>query len=164
MDLFYLQNLLDKVHGCTFANMDLQTEPSNGFNKTETGIRILLFGRSSVDGYERLVKRRLAEAGKDPQSWAVGERAWGEHVDDLPIIRHKDTFYLQCIVLADGKATYYIGDKPLRGDGGLGHESKSVNSAKVRVICPKLSSITRLALMDEVLVGDGKDILTPSGA
>jgi len=68
--------------------------------------------QNNSNNYENLVKNRLIEEGKDPESFKVSERTWGNRVPNLPIIEHyKDGTvknYLEVIFLKAGKSEYYL--------------------------------------------------------
>jgi hypothetical protein len=101
--------LLSQIRGCSFASIDATTEPSPGIVIKTTGLLVLLF-TTGYSGYEKMVKKRLAEVGKDPDSFTAGELPWGERpFDNLSIIYHRDRFYLQTIPIRRGKSTAWIG-------------------------------------------------------
>jgi hypothetical protein len=164
MDLFNLQNLLDKIQGCTFATIDTTTN-SNGITKVTTGERVILFTNKKSSGYENMVRRRLQEAGKDPDGFRLGDLPWGERLENSPIIVNKGQYYLQTISLVAGQSKYYIGRREVRDPSGLHLRSRGKQPGlppgdAVKVSCYKLESIDRIVLMGEtVMSGDGKAIL-----
>lgn len=159
--------LLSKIQGCTFANLDAMTEPSNGIQKVTTGVRIILFTNKKSSGYENMVKRRLEEAGKDPNGFVLGDLLWGTRLPDSPVIENKGKHYLQCILLSEGQSKYFIGGREVPQDG-LMLRQRSNNQglptgSEVVVACYKLENITRIALMGETLVSEDNNIIQPSG-
>lgn len=168
MERFVLENLLDKINGCTFANIDAVTEPSNGIRKETTGIRVILFTNKKSSGYENMVKRRLAEAGKNPDNFSSGDLAWGEQVPNSPLIEHKGKVYLKCVLLAEGQSKYFIGDREISGNG-LGLRGRWPNqglppSDTVNVATFNLKSIKKITLMGETLTADDAAIIPVLGA
>lgn len=169
MELFPLQNLLDKIQGCTFATLDTETEPSKGIKKINKGERVILFTNKRTSGYDNRVRRRLIEAGKNPANFVLGDLPWGRRLPNSPLIENKGKYYLQCIRLADGVSTYYIGDREISEPAGLMLRKRWTNqglpeSEQVEVCAYKLESIQRIALMDEVLVAKEDNILPALGA
>lgn len=168
MELFPLQNLLDKINGCTFASIDTVTEPSNGIKKVTKGERIILFTNKKSSGYENMVKRRLEEAGKNPDDFVLGDLPWGKRLPNSPIIENNGMHYLQCVRLAEGQARYFIGDREVRDPSGLGLRQRRTNQGlpkgdEVEICCYRLDRIERIALMGEMLVSEDNDIIQPVG-
>lgn len=170
MELFPLQNLLDKIQGCTFATLDTITEPSNGITKMTQGERVILFTNKKSSGYDNMVRRRLEAAGKNPDNFVLGDLPWGTRLPNSPLIEHKGKYYLQCVRLADGQSKYFIGSREVRDPSGLGLRSRGTNQGlpkadEVEVCCYRLDRIQRIALMgDELLVSENNDIIPPIGA
>ena len=82
---------------------------------------------------------------------------WGERVNGTPLIRRAGIYYLQCIVLAPGQSTYFMGSiiippeqvssfVPHRFQGG-GQGLEKGN--EVIVHCYALDNITSLRLMNQ---------------
>lgn len=113
MELEIIRELLERVHGATFATLDSETMVRNGVRCVTEGERVIIFRTKGGSGYGNMVNRRLQEAGKSP-SFRVGPLPWGERVDDLPLIQNKGKFYLQTIVLAEGKKEYFVGNTDVR--------------------------------------------------
>lgn len=167
MERFLLENLLDKINGCTFANIDATTEPSSGIIKKTTGIRVILFTNKKTSGYENMVKRRLEEAGKDPDSFRSGDLPWGEQVPNSPLVEHKGKVYLKCILLSEGQSKYFIGTREVGGQG-LGLRGRFPNQGlppgdEVKVACYNLENIEKITLMGETLTADKTGVLSVAG-
>lgn len=155
MHLSDCQHLLTSIKGVTFASLDAIVEPKPGVELRITGERVLLYQNKNVSGYETLVKRRLEQAGKNPDAFVADSLPWGERIDGTPIIVHKDRHYLQCIVLEPGEYHYFIGDCeinprdvnifPKYPNQGLPPE----NSVYVHTY--RLSNIVRLTLLNETV-------------
>lgn len=138
--------LLSQIKGCTFAGMDTETK-AYGVRKIETGISVLLFGSPYNNGYEKMVKRRLEAAGKNPLDFVLSDLPWGErHHTGLPIITHKGEDYLQTIVLREGKIEAFVGVNTPYHPG-----SNPGGNEIVKVRTYKLSSITAIRLLGEEL-------------
>lgn len=120
MNLMQIQDLLDKVNGCTFAGLDCVTDvklaggrknPYQGkLVKHCYGNRVMLFTNKLSNGYENMVRRRLVAEGKDPSSFQLGELVWGTRLPNSPIIEHKNQHYLQVIFLVPGEPQYFATD------------------------------------------------------
>lgn len=157
MDKNILIPLVEKIQGCTFATLDALTEPKPGIMCRVTGERVIIFRTNGKSGWEGMIKRRLQEAGKDPDTFNVGSLPWGTRLGNLPIIEYKGNFYLQTIPLKDGQTRYYMmgvgvdvdpkafGIRPNRGYLGLPPEET------VRMNTYKIDNILRLTLMGETI-------------
>jgi hypothetical protein len=162
MEREILSALLAQIKGCSFANLDTETVPTPGIRKIVTGQRVIMFTNTNCSGYENMVKRRLLEAGKNPENFVLGDLPWGTRVPNSPLIEHKGKTYLQVISLSPGLVKYVsltgreIDDPEAFGirerprNQGLGADS-------VDVCCYNLDNIIRIALMGEELVSDRKD-------
>jgi hypothetical protein len=162
MDYVKLSALLARIQGCTFASLDTRTEPARGIFKLTEGEQILLFtNRSGESGYEAMVKRRLSEAGKNPDGFTVGDLPWGERVGGTPFIYHHGQHYLQTIILRDGIVTGEMGGEELTREELLAmfpskvlatadYQGLNVKDA-VRVRTYKLESIVCIRALGEVL-------------
>lgn len=107
--------LLSLIKGCTIASLDAVTFPSVGIRKVTTGQRVMLFTNQETSGYENMVKRRLAEEGKNPDNFVIGDLPWGARMPGTPLFVHKDkkgevNYYLQTIELSPGRKKYFIGN------------------------------------------------------
>lgn len=154
MELSDIIQTLQRVKGCTFASLDAQTKPKPGFRKVTSSESVLLFN-SETSGYERMVRRRLAKEGRDPDTFTVSDLPWGVRVDGLPscLLMHHGKYYLQTILLREGKSEYYLRDRVIDpvlfslvrhhpgGSQGL------VPDRAVEVRTYSLESLTRLKLM-----------------
>lgn len=157
MDYDFFMNLLSQIQGCTFANIDSVTYPRAGIRCETTGTRVILFTNKTGSGYDRMVRRRLEEAGKSPDNFTLHDLPWGERIPETPLIQHRGQLYLQTIVLDTGKSRYFIGNREVQPEGLLPPRRTNQGLPRgdeVLVNTYKLSSITRIALMNEVLVGD----------
>lgn len=163
MDRVLLENLLNEIDGCTFATLDAETEPSRGILKVETGKRIILFTNKKSSGYENMVRRRLIEAGKDPDSFTSGDLPWGTAVPNSPLVEHNDKVYLKVIELAEGRSRYFLKRTMAEAnpaDLGLPkarpYQGGLPEGEKVICRCYNLDHITRIVLMNETLLADGE--------
>lgn len=162
MELEALQMILDRVHGATFATLNTTTTPLPGLKKITTGVRVLLFSNTGISGYEQMVKRRLKEAGKDPNDFVLGDLPWGERVGNTPIISYHGYYYLQTIVLSPGESHCYAGNievdindfiAPRRTNQGLSKEDEVIVSTY------RLDHIDRIQLMGEIIVGNSEGLV-----
>lgn len=159
MELQPIKMLLAKLPECALATMNTTTCPSPGVRKVTKGMQVLLFSKANGDsGYEALVKQRLAEAGKDPSDFSVGDLPWGERVGNSPLIYCRGVYYLQTIVLQPGQSVGYLGnsevnladfERPQRTNQGLPREDEVIVKAF------KLSNIDSIAVMGEAVTSEG---------
>ena len=84
--------------------------------KTMIGASVMVFQNKASNGYENMVNRRLEAEGKDPSSFTVGPRPWGERVPNTPIVAHKGKEYLEVIFLKAGEVSYALDGKPIAKD------------------------------------------------
>lgn len=157
MKLDDIADLIDQIKGATFASMDSETYPKKGVRCVTTGTSVMLFTNKTGSAYEKIVKRRLKEAGKNPDDFVLSDLPWGERVPGTPLIEHKGEYYLQCIVLRPGESHFYVGRhevdpaaygiKPPKPNQGLPEEKGVV------VNTYRLDSITRLSMMRHTVVG-----------
>lgn len=157
MELSVILPVVKLIRGATFATLDATTAPAKGIKKVSTGVRVILFNTKGGSGYESMVKRRLAEAGRNPDNFVVGDLPWGERVDGTCILQHHGVLYLQCIVLDAGSNDFFIGSLRVSPEGlGLREGCQRTNQglpvgSEVLVATYKLDSITAIRLMGEEL-------------
>jgi hypothetical protein len=157
MDYDTLKLLVDKINGCSFATIDSVTYPLAGVRCETTGERVIMFTNKRCSGYDNMVRRRLVEAGKNPDDFVLSDLPWGERIPETPFIAHRDKIYLQTIVLQGGVSRYYIGNREVSPEGLLPSSRTNQGLPKgdeVKVHTFKLESIVRIHLMNEVLTAD----------
>jgi hypothetical protein len=118
-----LQSLLKDVDGNAIISIDTVTTPTlkggranplqGQIRKVMIGGNVMIFTNKRVNGYEAMVQRRLAKEGKDPASFELGERAWGERIAGTPFVEHNGETYLEVIFLRAGKVHYTHGVRPI---------------------------------------------------
>lgn len=167
MELSLILPFLRAIKGCTFASIDAMTKPAPGIRKETTGERVLLFN-SRVSGYEKMVRRRLSEIGRDPDSFIVGDLPWGLRLPDEPgcLIVHKGVYYVQTILLSVGRERFYsitgneisaevaaqfLPRSGLERSNGVSNSQGLPNDRAVRVHTYALNSITGIRLLGESL-------------
>ena len=94
MNVATIEAAFDALAGGTFVGMDTVTpvklkggkkNPQQGrVTKSVTGATVMCFSNSSGSSYNQMVLRRLAAEGKDPASFELSPRAWGERVEGTP--------------------------------------------------------------------------------
>jgi hypothetical protein len=162
MEYEALKLILDRVQGCTFATIDSTVEVSTGVKKITKGTRVILFTNKRVSGYEQMVRRRLLEAGQNPDNFVLGDLPFGERVPDTPLIFYRGVYYLQTIILEPGQSTGRIGNREVSLEGILPPRRTNqplLPENQVHVATYKLSSIDRIALMGEVLTGTREGVI-----
>lgn len=120
-------NLTDEVRkhikGATFISIDTLTtvtltggksNPQQGrITKKMEGANCMLFQNKHLNGYEQMIRRRLEQEGKNPDSFQLGERAWGTRIPNTPFVEHKGKEYLEVIFLRPGKVSYFLDGQPI---------------------------------------------------
>lgn len=117
-----LANILGHIKGASFVGIDTVTNvglkggkknPMQGrVTKVTLGSQCMFFTNSKVNGYEAMVKRRLAQEGKDPESFELKPRKWGNRIPDSPFVQHtkdgEQKFYLEVIFMKPGESYYML--------------------------------------------------------
>jgi hypothetical protein len=151
--------LLAGINGCTFASLDSVTFPKKGIRCVSIGTNVILFtNKTGESGYGAMVKRRLEEAGKNPDNFVLGDLPWGERIEGTPLIYHagQGRHYLQTVILHPGASRYYIGEREV--DASILGAKPSPNQGlpkgrEVIVNTFALDSITRITLLGETIEG-----------
>lgn len=118
MEYQAIKTAVDKVKGSTFISLDTLTEvkltggkknPLQGrVQKATRGANVMIFNSTEQNGYENMIKRRMVEEGKDPSTFTLGKRAWGQRIEQSPFIDHNGKKYLECIFVSPGKSVYLV--------------------------------------------------------
>ena len=113
----------ETLAGGTFVGMDTETvvtlkggkkNPQQGrVTKQMTGATVMCFSNTNGSAYNAMVLRRLEAEGKDPASFELSPRAWGERIAGTPFVEHKGAHYLEVIFLRAGAVQYRIDGKPV---------------------------------------------------
>jgi hypothetical protein len=150
MNVQQLRETLSKFEGATFAALDTVTVPvlrggkGNPFQgKVEKhclGHRVILFTNKNVSGYENKVKRHLAKAGLNPESFSLGPLPWGERIPDSPIIQHNGKHYLQCVFLEAGSVEYVATESIEDSDGFYWRAFESIPKQAIQGLNEKTGS------------------------
>jgi hypothetical protein len=77
---------------------------------------VTIYNGSNQNGYAEAVKQRMEEEGKDPSTFELKPRAWGERFGNTPFILHKDNTYLECVFNVPGVVTYFFDGEPIAKD------------------------------------------------
>lgn len=118
-----LQELLADVNGSTFISIDTITTPKltggqknphqGKVRKVTIGSNVMVFTNKNGSAYDNMVRRRLEQEGKDPATFELGERRFGERVAGTPFIEHNGELYLECIFLRAGETHFEAGVRPI---------------------------------------------------
>lgn len=100
---------LSQVNGSAIGSINSETavtltggkkNPLQGrVTKRMEGGNVMCFTNSNSNAYNGMVKRRLAAEGKDPESFQISPRVWGERIKDTPFVDHKGQLYIEVIFL-----------------------------------------------------------------
>jgi len=122
-----LVTAFSNVSGASFVGIDTLTQvkllggksnPHQGrVTKRMVGASVMVFQNKNINGYDAMVRRRLAQEGKDPASFELGVRAWGVRIPNMPIVQHEKDgqvkYYLEVIFLKPGKVEYRLDGAPI---------------------------------------------------
>jgi len=118
-----LYDIMADVSGASFIGLDTVTTPvltggkknpmQGRIEKHMDGASVMVFQNKNSNGYENMVNRRLEKEGFDAGTFNVGQRAWGERVEGLPIVTHKGADYLEVIFLKAGQVRYTLDGQPI---------------------------------------------------
>jgi hypothetical protein len=118
-----IEKVFASLEGGTFVGMDTATpvklkggmkNPQQGrVTKVMTGASVMCFSNTNGSAYDAMVRRRLATEGKDPDSFKLSPRAWGERVVGTPFVTHKGKTYLEVIFMRAGEVNYLLDGAPI---------------------------------------------------
>lgn len=123
MKLETAQAAFDTLEGGTFVGMDTVTDvkltggkknaQQGRVTKQMTGAQVMCFTNSKTNAYDAMVRRRLEAEGKDPDSFELGPRAWGQRIVGTPFVEHNGKHYLEVIFLKSGAVQYLLDGQPV---------------------------------------------------
>lgn len=162
-----LIKMLEAVNGMTFISIDTCVEPiMDKMLDRAAGIRnphygrvrkeqkdsvVMVFQNKRVNGYENMVKRRLEAEGKDPESFVLSPRRWGERIPNMPLVVHNNEYYLEVIFLRPGPVQYFLDDQPVNEDRIIGLRypeppEQGGLERKVQLRCFSFNSLRRIKI------------------
>jgi len=161
--LVKIVQILAQLNGASFASLDTETvvklkggkanAMQGRVKKQNTGASIMVFQNKYNNAYSAMVKRRLEKEGKDPETFELKPRQWGERIPETPLVEHNGELYLEVIFLKSGKSTYTLDGKPIIADDIVGlevqkesEESQAGLKDKVIIRTFKLASVKRLKI------------------
>ena len=119
-----LINAVANINGASFVGLDTHTDvvltggksnPQQGrVTKRMIGATVMSFQNKNFSAYEAMVQRRLVAEGKNPDNFTLSERAWGVRLPNMPIVEHKDEYYLEVIFLKPGVVVYELDGNPVQ--------------------------------------------------
>jgi len=158
-----IARLMHKLAGAGFVSLDTETRvplkggkanPMQGrVTKRSLGHQVIVFTNSKTNGYEAMVKRRLAKEGKDPAGFELSPRKWGTRLVGAPIVEHTNKDgehrqYLEVIFLRSGGAEYLLDGKPIAKDQVQGLNEPEVDPDSQGGLDDKV--IVRTYMMDSI--------------
>lgn len=171
MNYAQLINAFSNVSGTSFVGIDTLTQvkllggarnPQQGrVTKRMVGASVMVFQNKNINGYESMIHRRLAQEGKDPANFKLGERAWGVRIPNMPIVQHEKDgqvkYYLEVIFLKPGKVEYLLDGSPINeadivglADRGEGEQGGLDDKVIIRTFAAE--SITEVRVDSQVFV------------
>lgn len=139
-----------------------ESNPHQGkVRKINEGSKVLFFRNTDGSAYQNMVKNRLRKEGKDPVSFTVQPRKWGERIKGTPFITHKDNFYLEVIFIRSGETHYELEGKKVDPSEiqGLKVRTESrqgglTENNKVIIRSFKLDSLTKVSISHNGVAND----------
>jgi len=123
MDYPTAERVFGALAGGTFVGIDTRTDVKltggrkndmlGRVTKVMRGATIMVFTNTETNAYDAMVRRRLAEEGKDPESFTLGERAWGTRITGTPFVLHNGKYYLETIFMRPGVVEYELDGVPI---------------------------------------------------
>ena len=122
-----LKNIFDaiQVNGVTFATVEYETvvklkggkkNPLQGRVTKRVRAQVMLAARGGDDAaYARKVNRGLEAEGKPPV-FRPQPRIWGQRADNVPLVFHNGSTYLEAIFLRVLEQVVYVDGVPFDGD------------------------------------------------
>lgn len=156
---------LSQVQGSSIAAIDAETvevlaggkkNPMQGkVVKRAEGGRVMLFTNSTTNAYNNMVRKHLAEEGKNPDDFQLSPRVWGERIKDTPFVQHKGELYVEVVFLQKPSVIKYFLDGAeiaknliigLKEDKAEGHQGGLSSDNKVIIRTYKLSSLKAIRM------------------
>jgi hypothetical protein len=114
-----IMGAIAQLNGCAIGAITTVTIPTltggksnpmqSRVTKKMVAGNVMFFCNNNSNGYQNMVKKRLAAEGKDPESFVLGALPWGERVAGTPFIVNKGEMYIQVIFLNSPKnVTYFL--------------------------------------------------------
>ncbi len=118
-----IAQIMERVNGATFIGIDTCTIPKlkggkgnphkDLAAKVMTGASVMVFTNKNSNGYDNIVRRRLEQEGKDPNSFQLSPRKWGTRIEGTPFVVHTNKdgetrYYLEVIFLKPGNVHYEL--------------------------------------------------------
>ena len=123
MDYPTAQRVFGALAGGTFVGIDTRTEVrltggrknamAGRVTKVMRGATVMVFTNSETNAYAAMVRRRLSEEGRDPDSFVLGERVWGTRIAGTPFVEHDGRHYLETIFMRPGVVEYELDGVPI---------------------------------------------------
>ena len=166
VDLF-LNPEVSGINGGSFIGLDTLTDVAlaggkknpmqGGVQKAVVGTNVMVFSNKNSNAYENMVEKRLIAEGKNPESFQLAPRVWGERITGTPLITHKGEFYLEVIFLKAGDVSYFYNAKPISKNliEGLPEKTSGEQGGlenKVIIRTYKIESIARITINKEVYI------------
>ena len=118
-----LNQIFENVSGTSFIGLDTVTQvplsggKSNSMQgkvyKRVLGSSVMVFQNKTGSSYERIVQRRLEQEGKDPSTFELQPRKWGQRIPNSPLIEYNGKYYIEVIFLKAGEVTYWLDGKQI---------------------------------------------------
>lgn len=107
-------------------NGERQPNPHyNRITKHTKGLDVIVFQNKNSNGYEDMVKSRLIDEGKDPDSFRLSPRQWGERLIGTPFVTHNGKLYLEVILMNNPPTEYRCDGKVIEWDDIHGMKKQS---------------------------------------
>lgn len=109
---------LAKVQGSAIGSITCETSvtlkggKSNALQgkviKRAEGANVMFFTNTNSNAYNNMVRRRLQAENKNPDSFKLGKRVWGERIAETPFVQHNGQLYVEVVYLQSPKNVTYL--------------------------------------------------------
>lgn len=130
MQLANVRAAIANVKGGSFLGMDTITKvdlrggkknPQLGrVTKKVTGSNVMIFTNQTGSAYDKMVRRRLEQEGKDPETFQLSPRAFGTRLPNTPFVEHNGKYYLEVIFMKAGAVEYLLDGQPIDKNNIIG--------------------------------------------
>lgn len=163
----FMQPEKNGINGASFVGLDTLTIPTlkggkknpmqGEVAKFNEGSSVMVFQNKNSNGYENMVMKRLEKEGKAPESFQLGQRAWGTRLENSPLIEHKGEYYLEVIFLKSGEVSYYHEGREISKNEVIGLEEKAEGEQggldnKVIIRSFKVASLISVRINSKVII------------
>lgn len=156
-----IHTVFENVNGGSFVGIDTEivvtlkggknNSQQGRVTKRVMGSSVMVFQNNKENAYANMVHRRLESEGKNPQSFKLSSRKWGEREAGTPFVTHNGATYLEVIFLRAGTVEYFLDGVAISKDDIVGLPERKASgqgglSNLVIIRTFKLASVTAIRI------------------